>query len=67
MYTVRVAVFARRVRLSWDLLSGEEVIPMGASTFITAVASLLLALAAIGGVVFRFWREKRRSKKKRKP
>ena len=40
---------------------------MDAPAIITAVASLLMALAAIGGVMFKFWREKRRQKKKRKP
>jgi cbb3-type cytochrome oxidase subunit 3 len=39
--------------------------PMDASTMLTAIATLLLALAAVGEVAFKFWREKRKESKKR--
>jgi hypothetical protein len=38
---------------------------MDAPAIINALAGLLTALAAVGAVYFRFWREKRRDSKKR--
>jgi hypothetical protein len=38
---------------------------MDVSAIIGAVAGLLTALAAVGAVGFRFWREMRRDKRKR--
>jgi hypothetical protein len=42
----------------------KEVNPMDAIAIIGAVSGLLTGLAAVGAVVFRFWRERRNSEKR---